>query len=429
MDPPGVGPSRARQAFAMCTLAALTSPALTARASDPLNSRDRTSASATTTGEETQVNVLPVAGGTTDIGAGVGEFAGITRVRRGVDPYVWNVESAGLVTFKPGEGGGVQVPYGDVYVKLTVPRVFGSASELRVRPSFTTETTLGYYGIGNASSDALPVGASSSYFWYSRTHPAVSVDLRWRIVDHVAAHTAARFTQDWMSVPPGSRLAADLASPASSAHAFLGPTDPHGVALFTYGLQWDDRDSEVAPHSGSFDSALVRLAPGGSGELPYRYGEATIDARVYLPLWKERLTIALRGVGDLLFGQAPVYALARIDEEFAFGGPNEVRGIPAQRYAGKVKVFGTAELRADIVSFHALGKPMKLGLVAFIDGGRVWADVTPHPDLDGTGLNLHYGTGGGVRIQSGQAFVLRGDLAWSPDARPVGGYFAVGQTF
>jgi outer membrane protein assembly factor BamA len=359
----------------------------------------------------------------------VGEFAGITRVRNGVDPFVWNLESAGLVTFKPGDGGGVRVPYGDVYVKLVVPRLFGSASELTVRPSFTTETTLGYYGIGNASSDAIPAGATSSIFWYTRTHPSISLDLRWRVVDHVAGHTAARYTQNWMDVPAGSRLDGDLASGRPEVQRFLGPTSPHGVALFTYGLQWDDRDSEVAPHSGSFDDALVRLSPGGSAMFPYRYGAITVDSRVFVPLWTKHVTLALRAVGDLLFGAPPVYALARIDEEYAFGGPNEVRGIPAQRYAGKVKAFGSAELRADLVSFHALGKAMQLGLVAFFDGGRLWADVVPHPNLDGTTVGLKYGTGGGVRIQSGQAFVLRGDIAWSPEARPLGGYFAVGQTF
>ena len=59
----------------------------------------------------------------------------------------------------------------------------------------------------------------------------------------------------------------------------------------------------------------------------------------------------------------------------------------------------------------------------------MWADTAPHPELDGTGLGVKYGVGVGVRVHSGKAFVVRGDVAWSPDARPLGGYFAVGQTF
>ena len=86
-------------------------------------------------------------------------------------------------------------------------------------------------------------------------------------------------------------------------------------------------------------------------------------------------------------------------------------------------------MRTEIVSFKALGKPMLFGFVAFLDGGRVWADLSPHPELDGTGIGLKYGVGGGLRLLSGSAFVLRGDLAWSPDASPVGAYLAVGEMF
>ena len=419
----------ARRLAVLSTLLVLTADASAQSAGDPINSRDRTSASPKgAAAPVTQTTVVPAVGGTTDIGVGVGEFAGVTRVRRGVEPFLWDLESAGLVTGKLSDGHLI-VPYGDVYVKLVVPRPFGSASELSVRPSFTTETTLGYYGVGNASSDTPPSGRSSSYFEYVRTHPSVVVDLRWRVVDHLAGRTAVRYTQNWMSAPADSKLAADRASGSSEVKGLLGPTGPHAVALFTYGLEWDDRDSEVSPHSGSFDDALVRLSPGGTTAFPYRFLEGTVDARRYLPLWKDRLTLALRAVADVLVGHPPVYSLARVDEEFALGGPMGVRGIPTQRYAGKAKAFASVELRADVASLHALGKPIQVGVVAFFDGGRVWADIAPHPELDGTGVGLKYGVGTGLRLQSGDAFVLRGDVAWSPDARPLGGYFAVGQAF
>jgi hypothetical protein len=105
------------------------------------------------------------------------------------------------------------------------------------------------------------------------------------------------------------------------------------------------------------------------------------------------------------------------------------RGVPAGRYYGKVKVLGNVELRTEIVSFHLFGKSMIFGVTAFFDAGRVWADTSPHPELDGRGVGLKYGIGGGLRLQSESSFVLRADLAWSPDATPVGGYFTVGQLF
>ena len=71
-----------------------------------------------------------------------------------------------------------------------------------------------------------------------------------------------------------------------------------------------------------------------------------------------------------------------------------------------------------------------LALAAFFDCGRVWTELgRAHPELDGTGVGLKYGIGGGLRLQEGKTFVVRADLAWSPDATPIGAYFAAGQIF
>jgi len=199
--------------------------------------------------------------------------------------------------------------------------------------------------------------------------------------------------------------------------------------LFKYGLQWDTRDNETSSHRGAFDTLDLKLSPGGTTEFPYRYGEATLNFREFLALGSDRVTLALRTVGDWLFGNAPFYELARYDDTFAVGGSLGVRGVPAQRYYGKLKALGSLELRLEAVSFRALGKSLVLGIVPFFDGGRVWADTAPHPELDGRGVGLKYGAGAGLRLQSGSSFVIRVDLAWSPDATPVSGYVSAGQAF
>jgi hypothetical protein len=106
-----------------------------------------------------------------------------------------------------------------------------------------------------------------------------------------------------------------------------------------------------------------------------------------------------------------------------------VRGIPSDRYHGKRKLFGNLEARSSLWSFFVRGSPYTLGVTAFIDGGRLWADTRPAPELDGSGLGLKYGLGGGLRLRKGETFVLRADLAWSPDARPFGFYFLAGHMF
>jgi len=398
---------------------------------DPLNSSDHPvdAEDSARPGAHNEFNLVPVAGGTTDIGIGGGYFIGYDRVAPGKTPYVWNLESAGFITFAERSGGGLVVPYQDVYLALTVPRFLVPTLELEIRPEYSWETTLGYYGLGDASNATLPPGSPNKYFEYGRLHPELYFQLRCRIVDHVIARTGIRYVQNWLQIAGDSKLEHDLTAGSPEVKALLGPTGPSSVALFDYGIQVDNRDNPVSTHSGTFDSIDVQLSPSDASWMPYRYMNATADLRAFVPIWMPRITLATRVVGDILYGSPPFYELARFEDTYAIGGLNGVRGVPAQRYYGKVKVLGNVELRTELALFHVFGKPVTFGMVAFLDGGRVWADTKPQPDLDGRSVGLKYGTGGGLRLQSGSAFVLRVDMAWSPDATPVAGYVAAGQMF
>ena len=180
---------------------------------------------------------------------------------------------------------------------------------------------------------------------------------------------------------------------------------------------------------GQFHTAIVRVSPRVGTALPYAYERLNVTARFYTtPV--HNVTVLFRVVGDTLLGDPPFYELARFDETPAIGGSKAVRGVPAQRYYGKVKLFGNIELRSELLHFSVHHKRMVLGAAMFADGGRSWTQLGElNPALDGTGLGLKYGLGGGLRLQEGQTFIVRGDVAWSPDARPVGAYFAAGEVF
>ena len=105
------------------------------------------------------------------------------------------------------------------------------------------------------------------------------------------------------------------------------------------------------------------------------------------------------------------------------------RGVPDGRYYGGIKILGNFEVRTVLVKFHIKKHRFKLGLAAFFDTGRVWTDWHKHPALDGDGVGLKFGTGGGLRAQWGETFLARIDFAYSPDALPVGIYFSVGHMF
>lgn len=402
--------------------------ASTAEAADPLNSSNHGETSAKREAEHDKVDLVPVVGGSSDLGVGAGAIGAITRLAPSREPFVWKVELGMFVSAKTAERE-VIVPYESAFVRVTIPRLFGSGAELMVRPGYDRETTLGYYGLGNAAKDTSPAGASARYFNYERLHTGFAATLRWPFVDHVAGRLNAGYMYNRLAIPPGSKVDEDSHAGQPEVRNAINPTSPHGVTLFGIGAQWDNRDSEVSSHRGSFHQIDLHVSPGGNPELPYRYAQLGASARTFVPLVARRLTLALRVAGDVLFGNPPFYELPRFDDTYAIGGPTGVRGIPAQRYNGKAKALGNVEVRSELFPFHALGKDLLFGAVAFVDAGRVWADLHANPALDGTGIGLKVGGGGGLRVISGDTFAVRADIAWSPDARPLGGYFGAGQAF
>lgn len=379
---------------------------------------------------KTEVGFVPIVGGDSDVGIGGGVVGTITRLDPKYDDYLWKLDASGVITFKGGDADGFRVPYQDYLATLTLPHLAGGRVRLEIKPEFTNETTLKFFGFGNASIAPETTGRGNEY---GRIHPMLSVRTRVRLVPHVDILVGVAYTHNWLAVRSDATVAERLrAAEGAERDLFrqsLKSLDPHGLAHFEYGLVFDSRDDETTTLSGQFHQAKVRLSPGGTPEFPYRYAQFDVNLRAYVPIVGRRLSMAVRLVGDAIVGDAPFYELAKFDDFFALGGTFGVRGIPAQRYYGKIKTVGNVEFRSEFASFRMFGKEFGFGLAAFFDAGRVWADWTPAPELDGTGAGIKFGVGGGPRLRQGRSFLVRGDVAWSPDARPIGAYFAAGQAF
>ncbi len=381
---------------------------------------------------DTDVTVFPYGGADTDVGIGVGVIGSVARLTPDHDPYLWRVESVSLVTFKTKPE--LEFPYIDSYLLLSLPHAVKKRLGLEFRFSYTRELALKYYGLGNASEVPANLELDDSYFEYGREHPTFRLRSESRFFGGALLIVGFAYTHNWITIPPNTKLADDRATGSPAVKRALEPAGEHGVAEFTYGLGWDDRDNRVSATSGHFHTASIVLAPGGVPAVPQMWARLDGTLRFFVPLVRKRLTLAIRGLGDLLLGDPPFYELPRTDESNAIGGAKGVRGIPAQRYYGKVKVFTNLELRSRLVEFTLLGQRNALGAVAFADGGRLWSDLPGNPELDnelwaGDGLGLKYGLGGGLRLYGGTTFVVRADVAWSPDARPVGAYLGAGEAF
>ena len=379
-------------------------------------------------GRTLEFNIVPIAGGDSDVGIGGGEVADLARLDPRYRPYRWKLTSEAFITFNTLNGQLIS-PFQDYSLTLTLPDLTSSRRlRLEIRPAFTNERTLKFYGIGNAT-PLPPPGVPIADTEYQRIHPTLSVEARYRFYKRFYLLGGSVYTQNWLFVPPNGLLARAQASSSAEIREIVGSFAPHGVELLEGGIQYDSRDNETVTRRGQFHTAVIRVSPRVGTELPYAYERLNVTARFYTtPV--HNVTLLFRVVGDTLLGDPPFYELARFDETPAIGGSKAVRGIPAQRYYGKVKLFGNAEMRNDILHFSVHHKRMVLGAALFADGGRSWTQLgQSNPALDGTGLGLKYGLGGGLRLQEGQTFIVRGDIAWSPDATPVGAYFAAGEVF
>jgi hypothetical protein len=376
-----------------------------------------------------ELGIIPLIGGDTDVGLGFGELSTLAGLAPGYAPYRWAFESAAFISFKTGEGPQANYinPYQDYYIQFTAPHLLNRRLRLELRPSFTKETTQRYYGLGNASV-APPTDVPSRDF-YGRTHPMFWVRARYRVVDHFHAGFGSYYTHNWMVISPDSTLAQQMATGDATVRRILGGTASHGVLLLEALFLYDSRDNEIDPERGQFHQIKLRASPSDGTALPYNYQQINVTSRVYKTIIPDRLVLAARVVADLQFGDPPFYELARYDDTYALGGGNGVRGVPGQRYYGKVKIFSNWEARSRLFQFHLAKKTLTVGVATFVDAGRAWTELASHPELDGTGWGIKYGVGGGVRVQEGKTFVVRLDLAYSPDARPVGAYVAAGQMF
>lgn len=380
----------------------------------------------------TKVSVVPFAGGDTDNGIGIGALGALERTHPVLDPYAWRLELAGTATFKSAEEGegGLTSPYHDVYLRLAW--LAAPALELQFRASYTGESMLSYSGVGNAS--PAPVAANSPtgddrYFSWSWRHPKLTFGARAAVLGPLHFLVRVAYTHNWFTIPDESKLRDDAEFGSETERDLVRGLTTHGLLSNDFALELDTRDDHVDPKTGHYHELSLRYAPEGAGVAPHHYGQGNLTLRFFVTPADPYVTLAVRTTADLLFGAPPFYELARADDTFAFGGAKAVRGVEKQRYYGKVKLFSNVELRSRLLPFRAFGKDCVLGAAVFADFGRLWADYDPRPELDGTGLGLKYGIGGGPRVLVGDVLLVRGDVAWSPDAHPVSGYFLANHAF
>ena len=373
---------------------------------------------------------FPLLGGDSDIGFEFGVVGTLSRFGDGVMPYRWNMDLILALSVKNSPTGN-EVTQQSYQWNVDVPNLDGG--RIRINPQLMYYRTVNqlYFGLGNASGGRLPPGTTLRHFEFDERQARLRVLTRFKLHGPLSLMLGNNYRFENPHPYAGSRLQSDAA-----AGVIRGVRPLH---LFTQavGLVFDSRDNEIFPHSGVYGDIGVRTTVGAPVDEGVRYGGAGLRIAKYTTLGGPAI-LATRGVVDLEYGKVPVFDLYTGGVFFAdemVGGSSSVRGVPDGRYAGLIKAYINVELRAMLLHVSLFGQRFALGGNLLFDTGRLWSDYTFHSPLDGSGIGLKWGAGGGAYLQWGQAAVFRLEVAYSPDAisenpgLPIGIYVEDGVMF
>jgi hypothetical protein len=154
----------------------------------------------------------------------------------------------------------------------------------------------------------------------------------------------------------------------SVPNKFISESQPLGFPRFgqagmQLAMDHDTRDS-VSSRGFVIRATSSYYAQVWDAKKPFGEISAVVSTYLTAPVWP-RPTLALRGGGKRVFGEAPYFEAAFI------GGRRSLRTVKPQRFAGDASLHGTAELRVPLLRFNHL-LPWSIGALGFMEAGRVY---------------------------------------------------------
>jgi len=397
--------------------------------------------------------LLPAVNYNTDLGVGIGAVGTLAAFEEGFNPYRWRLQATVFASLRD-QGDGIEAPLQSHGVEFDRPGFFDGVLRLGVWIGFNRQSNAGYYGLGsNAPDETAERDLRPEATQYDRTFPEARATVRIRLWSRpvpvgkrrleLFVGTSIGYT--WIEFFDDSRLALDAAQAAEGGRlgTLLRGLEDHALWTLSTGLLWDTRDREFDPKRGAFHELSLRGSPGIDASLVF--SGAALSLRWFVPVIRGRLTFATRSAVDVLMGDVPIYELSSLgafDSVSAPGGGRSLRGVPLQRYHGKIKLLQSLELRGRIAPFRVAGQRFMAGAVAFVDTGRVWADArggrvdvrradgtVDVRDLDGGPFDFEVGVGAGARLRWGETFIIRFDFGYAPTLGTAGFYIDIGDAF
>ena len=376
-------------------------------------------------GKRTEWSLIPAFGRNTDLGFLIGGVYVMADFDPAFFPYRWRTVNTAAFSVKETPGGAT-VPWSSVLSQWDVTGLASGKARIITEMAYSRTENEGYFGLGgNSDADAISPESTNDpnhRYQYLILEPRFRLNLRYKLTNAMDVWAGTYIRYIGPRAYKGSRLALDDEAGDAGLGDKVYGTSAHGLFQAAVGITWDTRDHETAPSKGFYGEFSTRGAFGAPFGQDIAYGGVTLNLRGYLSLVSDWLVLAGRVLTDDTFGNVPFYELARggsFETLYLLGGATGIRGISTGRYAGKVRLLSSLELRLMYPRFRVGNHRFRLGNVAFADAGRMWAGWKTDDQLDGTGSGIKYGVGGGLRIQWGEAVMIRIDVAYSPEADAV----------
>jgi hypothetical protein len=172
---------------------------------------------------------------------------------------------------------------------------------------------------------------------------------------------AFRFGLDKVELWVGPRVQYQKSDTGDSS--FLGVSEPYGAGTFGQGgvsmrFDADGRKARGVRVNGARLLVESNYYPK-MWDVEEQFGEVHGDLSGHFSFFH------LRAGGKKVWGRYPFHEAAFL------GGPDTLRALRRQRYAGDAMAFGNAELRLPIAEFSLL-LPVRFGVLGLADVGRVW---------------------------------------------------------
>jgi hypothetical protein len=360
---------------------------------------------------------FPILGGSSDIGFQFGFVGTLAHFGNDVRPYLWDLDLFLSAAYKPGTGFTQET----IQTNIDIPGLYGGKLRLTPEIAFTRTTNLGYFGLGNASSDVVPpVVFGDPHRYFQSIQHELLVRAMGRVNIGLPFDLVPLLVYRYEDPVPyaGSKLAIDSVPPAPGEQPAALGVQKLSLVSIGGGVIFDSRDNEYFPYRGHYHQLGIKYVQGIPFSADIQYGQESNVFAWFIPL-HEKFVFATRALLDLQVGNVPFYDLfsgGPFKTQYMLGGSAGIRGVPIGRFLGRIKIIANEEVRTMFWDFKLAGQAFHVGAGAFFDTGRLWLNYTFDAPQDGSFPGLKFGTGLAGYVIWGQAAVFRVDVAYSPSA-------------